>query len=145
MDDKTIVLKESRKTFLFIYVLILLFVAVIAFFIIKGHQFSKIDFAVIGAVVICGLLIPEILRSWESCIVKSDKINITTGIIRKKHHKFFTSTITDIHCKQNLWQRIFNYGIIEVSLFSHEGGIRLGTVDRPKKHLQELEELMGKH
>lgn len=145
-DDKTnekiIVLKESRKTFLGIYFLIIVFIAAITYFIENGRKFSTTNFMVIGAVVITGLLIPEILRNWESCTVKGDKINITTGIIKKKHHKLFTSTITDIHCKQTLWQRILNYGTIEVSLFSHEGEVRLGTVDKPRKHLQELEELI---
>ena len=143
-DGKTIVLKESRKTFLFIYLLIIVFIAIIAYFMKNGQKFSSANFLVITAVIITGLLIPEILRNWESCIVKGDKIHIITGIIKKKHHKLFTSTITDIHCKQTLWQRILNYGTIEVSLFSHEGEVRLGTVNRPKKRLQELEELIRK-
>ena len=141
-NEKKIILRESRKTFLPMYALTILFTGIVIFFITKGHKFSQTNLTVIIIVLALGFLIPEIVRSWETCTVKADKIYITTGIIQKRHRKFFTSTITDIHYKQKLWQRMLNYGAIEINVFSQNAPIHLGTVDRPKKRIEEIEEFI---
>jgi len=122
--------------------MIIVFASTVIYFHTK-LDFSNTKLAVSGAVIIVGLITPEIVRSYIKCTLKQNKIDITTGIFNKKHRKFFTNTITDIHIKQSLIQRILNYGTIKVSSFSQGGEIILGNVDKPQEAVAEIEKLIS--
>jgi uncharacterized membrane protein YdbT with pleckstrin-like domain len=137
-----LILKESRKTFAGGYLLVLLLTAWIVVLKQRGVVIEAPALTLSAIVVAGGLLLPEVARSWQTCVVKKNKIELTSGVIRKRHRKFFTNTVTDIHVRQNLWQRLLNYGTIKVSSFSQHGEIRLGNVDNPHDCVVQIEKII---
>jgi uncharacterized membrane protein YdbT with pleckstrin-like domain len=140
-----IILNESRKTFFFGYLLLTLFAASVIYLKVSNFNITNQSLTISAVVIITGLFIPEIVRRWETVTIRKDKIDISSGILRKKHRKFFANTITDIHIKQSFWQRILNYGGIKVHSFAQHNDISLGTVSNPKKRVEEMEKLFGEN
>jgi membrane protein YdbS with pleckstrin-like domain len=129
MKEKIIVY-QSRKAFFLEYIM-----AAVALTVLLTASFRDANGIVVflsGAAVAVGLIVPEVTRKRNICIITPEAITIRKGLVGKREHQFHMATITDVNYNQTPWQRIWNYGTLVIRSFSHAGkNIRVGNVDNP--------------
>ena len=84
------------------------------------------------------LLWPEIHRRKISYKITESQLIRREGIIRFKNKRFGLDSITDAEIKQNIWERIMNFGSIEVISIS-SNILPIVDVDNPQKFVEILE------
>jgi len=142
MADK-IVLTHSRKAFFLEYVMAFIAIAILLAIAAKGLEVNGILVIIVGIVAIAGLIIPELKRIMEKCIITNESVTVKRGILNKREHQFQLSTITDVNYRQNLWQRLLRYGTLVIRSFSHAGReIYVGNIDNPKRTMAAISKLV---
>lgn len=140
-----IILRESRKAFFFVYLLVAVIVAALIFISLKGYSVPGLGWILALGMIASGLIAPEITRHLNYCEVTEKKVVVWSGLLQRKHESFYIITITDVVYHQNIWQKVLNYGPIIVRTFSHVGTeIPLGKIDRPKKTVAKMVEMFDK-
>ena len=96
MPDK-IVLMDSRKAFFLEYVMAFIAIAILLAIAAKGLEVNGILVIIVGMATITGLIMPEIKRAREKCIITNESVTVKRGILNKREHQFQLSTITDVN------------------------------------------------
>jgi len=142
MADK-IILMDSRKAFFLEYVMAFIALAILLAIAAKGLEVSGIFIVIVGIAAILGLIMPELKRIREKCIITNESVTVKRGILNKREHQFQLSTITDVNYHQNLWQRLLRYGTLVIRSFSHAGReIYVGNIDNPKRAMAAISKLV---
>ena len=144
MADK-IILVHSRKAFFLEYVMAIIAIAILLAIAAKGLEVNGILIILVGIAAIAGLIMPELKRIKEKCIITNESVTVKMGILNKREHQFQLSTITDVNYRQNLWQRLLRYGTLVIRSFSHAGReIYVGNIDNPKRTMDAISKLVGR-
>jgi len=130
----------SRKTYIPIYLIVLLIIGSIIFFWYNGFEINK--YAIIGAlaaVLIC-IKSTEIHRLNHKYEITSNSLVHTRGIFGRVSRRLDFFAISDFDVSQTLWQRILNYGNVNVRLFSKDSTSCVKNIDRPFEFMKFLED-----
>jgi len=138
-----LVLRETRKQFLMYYLFSILLVVWIVYLKVNGRQIVGIGTAFAGIVAFGGVLAPEAFRMWSYAVVTPQSLEVSSGILRRRHRRVSLSIVTDIHIQQHLLQRVLNYGTITVSVAGQQH-FSLGVVHDPHDHVDQIDALRMK-
>ena len=146
-DNFVIPLKRSRKAFIIEYSCGFFLLGIAALIYYSGMSISEFfQYVVTGAGVIA-IVSAEFLRLLTRYKITPDKFVVIKGIItqhKKNVHFHPLGFVPDINLKQGRIQRILNYGTIFV-MGSGENSIELNDINRPKKVMEIIEELIDKN
>ncbi len=146
MGDKKIKIRETRKAFLFEYLIAFLGIATLVYISVTGMSFPNAGYYIVGLMVISSILIPEMIIGWSYCTVDLEYFTVKTGIFSRKEDRYHMSTITDVDYEQSAWQRMLGYGTIVIRSFSHAGGeIEIGSINKPEKVATKIGDLLHKY
>ena len=139
--EEDINLKKTRKAFFVEYFCGFLLFGLAVFAFIKGSSIPPIALYLAIGVGFISLASAEISRNLVRYKITSDKVIITTGIIKKhKRNVYFhpLSFVPDINAHQSLLQRFFNYGTVFVR-GGVENQLELRDINNPIKILNIIE------
>ena len=137
--------RTSRKLYIPLYLMILILLAVILYIWVSGLSLNKI--ALMGVIVfgVIAFLFIEIHRLKDLYEIKPNSLVHSHGIISKKIKSVDFLAISDLDVSQNVMQRIFNFGNVNVRLFSgKESATSIKNINNPREFAEFLEETMNK-
>lgn len=141
----------SRLTFFSRYVAVLaLLVLGVAFYRLSNSYTVLIPFILLA---VAGFALLEIKTRNHKILLTPETIIVESGVFSKNSTKINYRSISDTRVRQSFWQRIFNYGDVEIGVpganlqqnFSGKGDITVNATDmRPGivlKNFQKINEI----
>ncbi len=134
---------NSRKLYLPIYLMMLILIVVIGF--IKFYDLPLNNLVFSGAItfIILGICLTEIHRLINSYEITPNYLIHRHGIISRKTKKILIESIVDVDLKQNVPQRLLNYGSLDIHSASGANLIKVGDISNPAEFGDILESRMG--
>ena len=132
-------LRGSRKAYLGIYVMILVLIGVLIYLKKNGLYINNYVFWGIIGFVVLGVKGTEIHRFRVYYEISTHYLIQSNGIFSKHLSQIHMPTISDIIIKQNLWQRILNYGDIDIHRFTVGPLLTIKRINNPSGFAELLE------
>ena len=94
----------------------------------------------IPVVLLTGLLFGFlVLRSRSSRLTLSEhQIALESGLVARDQRAFDLSKVQDVRSEQSIFERLTGTGTVIVQTASHDGGIRMEGIDRPKQVVTQI-------
>ena len=121
--------RNSRKIYIPLYFMIIVLLIVIIYIKISGRLLDDIAFKFAMAFIMAVLIATELHRLGNSYEITNNSIVLKNGYFTIISKRIEYGAISDIDVKQNLWQRIFSYGNIQIFKFSEKSVIR--NINKP--------------
>lgn len=121
--------RNSRKIYIPLYFMIIVLLIVIIYIKISERPLDDIAFKFAMAFIIAFLIATELHRLGNSYEITDSSIILKHGYFTTISKRIEYGAISDIDVKQNLWQRIFLYGNIQIFKFSEKSVIR--NINKP--------------
>ena len=146
-ESLPLIFKKTRKAFLLEYFCGLLLIGLVSYsYFFNLITDSILTLPVLGMGLIC-LGAAELPRWRYRYKITGDKVTITKGIIMKhRKHVYFhpLGFVVDINVKQNMIQRLLNYGTIYVK-GSAENSLEITDTTSPHQIMEIIEKLIEKN
>ncbi len=141
-DGSELTTRVSRKKYLPVYLMIFILLVTIGIAKVTGNTVGKPVLTIIGVFTLFGIKITEVHRLRDKYEINPKCLIFTTGYFNKNSKRVDLMAISDIDIEQTLWQRILNYGDVNVRLYSNETKTSIKEINNPSEFAQFLEEKM---
>lgn len=124
----------------------MIFILILTITIIKisGKELNKFALEIVLAFSATLIMFTEIHRFINLYEINQNSLIHSKGIFVKKTKRVDLLSISDADSKQNPWQRLFNYGNVNVNLFSGDSAVPVKYIHSPTKFVDFLEEKTSK-
>jgi len=140
VDEKSLVkVRRSRKVYLPIYLMVIAIIILIIYMKINSLYMNKYVLITAGVFILISIKGTELHRLLSYYQITSHYIVYSKGLITKNVQRIFLPTITDIVLKQNVWQRVLNYGTLDIHRFTEGAIIEVKHINDPTYFLELLE------
>lgn len=132
--------RTSRKSYLFIYLMIMILIVVIAYIKLTGRPLN--GYAVLIAIIfiIAAIKGTEIHRLMNYYQIFPAYIVHAQGFFKKDVKQIHVPTISDLELKQSVWQRLLNFGTVEVYRYTQgTPNILVKNINDPLSFIEVIE------
>ena len=133
---------NSRKIYLPVYLMIFVLITIVFFIKQNGLVLSKPVFILVILFILFSIKFTELHRWSNSYAITKDSFVHIKGILNRKTRSMDFLAISDIELRQNVWQRLINYGDVSVRLYSGESDNPAKNINNPKKFADCLEKMI---
>ena len=133
---------NSRKIYLPIYFMILVLIAVVIFIKYNDLSLSTPVLVLVVLFILFSIKFTELHRWSNSYEITKDAFIHNKGILNRKTRSMDFLAISDVERKQNIWQRLLNYGDVSVRLYSGESDNPAKNINNPKKFADCLQKMI---
>lgn len=139
-DKEKLRIRNTRKLYLPFYIMIVIIIAFITYIKNSGRPLDNMALGLSLAFIVAIIIATETHRLGN--VYEIDK----NSVVHKKGYLSITSkriefgAISDIDIKQNLWQRVFSFGNVQIFKFSEKSIIR--NINKPFYFVSFLNEKM---
>ncbi|MBS3070993.1 PH domain-containing protein [Candidatus Pacearchaeota archaeon] len=131
--------RNSRKIYLIVYLMILALVISIAVAKISGREIDELTLKVVGVFLILAIFFTESHRLNTYYEVNPHSIIASKGIFSRTTRRLDLVAISDANLRQNLWERMLNYGDVGVRTFSDDSAMVIKKINNPSMFVDFLE------
>ena len=142
-EVKKLKVRNSRKLYIPIYLMIIILFLTISYIKTSGKEVDDLAFKTVLIFSIGLLIFTEIHRLINSYEINAHSLVASKGILNRTIKKVDLLSISDVDSKQNIWQRILNFGNVEARLFSKDSTTSIKNINDPIKFADFLEKMMG--
>ena len=139
---KILKVRGSRKGYIPIYLMILTLVIAITVAKIYGKDVNTLSIKLALIFSALGLIFTEVHRYTNFYEINSNSLIFSTGLLKSSTRRIDLLSISDADSNQTLWQRMLNYGDVNVRLFSKESSACISGINDPMKFVNFLIELI---
>jgi len=133
---------NSRKLYLPIYFMILILIAVVIFIKYNGLPLTNLVLILAGLFIFFSVKFTELHRFSNSYEIDKNSYIHIRGIFNRRSRSMDFLAISSIEVKQNLWQRLLDYGDVRVRLYSGESESIVKDINNPAEFGRFLREMM---
>jgi len=134
--------RTTRKLYIPIYLMATILIATIAYIKISEKPLDPLAFYLaIGFSIIC-LLGTEIHRLGNHYTITDNSVVHRKGYFNIISKTMEFGAISDSDVIQNIWQRIFLYGTVEIHMYSRESREVIKNINKPFKFVAFLGKMM---
>lgn len=141
MDEEVLKIRNSRKIYVPVYLMIFILVFAVGFIKYSGKELNMFAFKLAVIFSILGIIFTETHRLRSLYEINDNFFVHIKGIFFKTTKRTDLSVISDVVIKQNPWQTIFGYGNVNVVVFSEVTPIK--NVNKPMEIVSFLEKKMA--
>tara|TARA_B100000315_G_scaffold215467_1_gene214782 strand:- start:2137 stop:2799 length:663 start_codon:yes stop_codon:yes gene_type:complete len=141
--EEVLKVSNSRKLYIPIYTMIIVLVSVVFFLKYFGEEINNLAFNLAVVFSIVALIGTEANRFMNTYEINPQSLVHRRGIFVQTTKTVDLTAVSDADSKQNLFQKLFNYGNVSVHLFSRDGAIPINHINNPKRFVNFLEEKMN--
>lgn len=136
--------KRSRKTYIPIYILVLVGLGYFGYshFFRLGIGRTTIIFGVVGMLLLIKFTEYHRFKDWWG--ITDNSIVESRGILNKTIRKVTFPAISDIDINQPFYKRLFNFGDINVRLYSAETSFTIKNINFPDDFADILQDKISK-
>lgn len=139
-SDKVLKVRGSRKTYIFFYVLALILVVFSAYIFFSGRPLNTFALVLIVVFVLLTIKVTEIHRFLNLYEVNPESFIHTRGIFNKTFENIDFLAVSHLEIVQSLWQRILNFGDVNVRVFGRENTNFVKNISDPFKFVRFFED-----
>jgi len=134
--------RNSRKMYVPLYVMIVVLLILLIYIKISGRPLNDMALRFVLVFSVVMLLYTEIHRMGNSYEVNDSSVIHKSGYLNTVSKRAEFTAISDSDIKQNLWQRLFSYGNVEIHLYSKENKTVIRNINNPFGFLDFLQKKM---
>ena len=142
-NKKVMRVRNSRKSYFPIYLMIFILVLTITIIKISGKELNKFALEAVLAFSAALIIFTEIHRLSTFYEINESSLIHSHGIFSRVTRKVDLTAISDADSKQTAWQRMLNYGDVDARLFSADSTLPIKNINNPEKFTNFLEERMN--
>ena len=142
-SEKVMRVRNSRKSYFPIYLMIFILVLTITIIKISGKELNKFALEAVLAFSAALIIFTEIHRLSTFYEINESSLIHSHGIFSRVTRKVDLTAISDADSKQTAWQRMLNYGDVDARLFSADSTLPIKNINNPEKFTNFLEERMN--
>lgn len=131
-------IRNSRKLYIPIYLMIGALILSLVYIETSGKALNDIAVKSIILFSLICLIYTEVHRIGNLYEINRNSLVHTMGYFTKRSRRMDFSAISDLYVVQNIWQRLFLYGNIEVRLFSGEDVTYIKNINSPSRFVEIL-------
>jgi len=143
-EEEKLKLSNSRKLYIPIYLMVLTIIGVIIYLKLSEKTIDPLAIKLTIAFVIISIIATEIHRLGNSYEINDKSVIHSQGYFTIKSKKIEFGAISDCDVIQNIWQRIFGYGNIEIHMYSRESTAHIKNINNPRQFTDFLQGKMKK-
>lgn len=135
--------RRSRKSYIGIYLMILIVIGTMIYLYQTRGVFSK--YALFIALVFILFLVKatELHRIKDWWGITNSSIVQSTGLLSKNLREVDFNSISDLDLSQSLFKRILNYGDVNVRLFLNETSFTVKDINSPEDFIKQLQKIIS--
>jgi uncharacterized membrane protein YdbT with pleckstrin-like domain len=141
--EEIITLRNSRKTYIPIYLMIITMISVIAYIRFSGKPINNLVFGAATFFTICSIAGTELHRIKNYYQITPTFLTHSSGYIAKETKKILIESIIDIDSKQSVWQRLAKFGNIDIFSYSGTNTINMKNISNPHLIIEILQEKLS--
>ncbi|MBI5803090.1 PH domain-containing protein [Candidatus Pacearchaeota archaeon] len=142
-EENFIRVRSSRKVYFPVYLMILILVFTIGFAKFNGKEVSNLALRLVVFFSAACIAVTEIHRLANYYEINSGSLVTSKGIFSKTTRRVDLISVSDADSDQNVWQRLLNYGDVNVRLFSKESTVLVKNINNPSGFVDFLEGKMA--
>ena len=137
--DYILRVRRSRKSYTLAYIFIIAIIAGLIYAYQKGFNMGWKVLLIAGATIFFTIKLTEVHRYKDWWAITESSIVQSLGIFSKNLRAIDFGSISDIDVDQSLYQRILNYGDVNIRLFQNETSIRVNNINKPENFLDIIQ------
>lgn len=141
LEKPILITRNSRKMYTPVYIMILILLGSMVFIKFQGLTLSMLALVSVGIFTILGIKVTEIHRLGNKYEINPLSLIHTQGYFAINAKRIDLDSISHLEVMQTAWQRILNFGDIEVKMFAESGTI-LKNINHPHKVATLFEQKM---
>lgn len=132
--------RNSRKTYIPVYFMIVILLFTIGYIKYSGKELNNL--ALKGAFIfsILAVIITELHRLSNRYEINDNAVVHAKGLFFVTSKRTDILAVSDAELKQNPWQRILNFGDVNVMVFSRESVTNVKNINNPSEFTSFLED-----
>ena len=131
---------NSRKVYIPIYLMTILLITSAVYIKIEGYSLNKYAFVGVVLFALGSIKMTEIHRLTNRYEIGEATLSHVHGLFSKVNRKLDFFAISDLDVSQTPWQRMLNFGDINVRLFSKDSVARIKGISNPVKFADTLQD-----
>lgn len=131
-------IRNSRKMYIPIYFMVGVLILSLVYIEASGKPLNSIAIKSVILFLLACVIYTEVHRIGNLYEINKNSLVHTMGYFTKRSRRMDFSAISDLYVVQNIWQRLFSYGNIEVRLFSGEEITYIKNINNPSKFVEIL-------
>ncbi len=141
-EQEILKVSNSRKLYIPFYLMVIILLGAIAYIKYENKPLNDVALKLVLGFCAFVFLATEIHRLGSSYEVNNHSLIHRKGYFSISSKRLEFGAISDCDVRQNLWQRIWNYGDVEVHLFSRENTTLVKYIDKPYVFVEFLQKKM---
>lgn len=143
-DHFILKVRQSRKGFFTAYLMAIIVIIILSYLYLNEHKIEKIPLLISTVFIVLCIKYVEynILSNWwaitDSTVVQS------TGLFNKNIRSVDFPAISDFDIDQAFFKRIFDYGDVNIYLFSPKTKMTIKNINNPEEFFNVLESSLKK-
>lgn len=138
-NKDVIVIKNTRKLYLPFYFMIIVLGALIGFLEYNDYNLNLLIYVGYIIFILIGFNLTEMHRMMNKYEFTSDVLVHTFGIFSRKQRQIHYNNFSHLDVVQTFWQRLLDYGDVNLKMFSDEIRLSMKDINNPKKIADLLE------
>jgi uncharacterized membrane protein YdbT with pleckstrin-like domain len=135
--------RTSRKAYLPFYFMALALLLLLVFIRYKNLPISRLGLAIAIVFIVLTVKFTEMHRFNTYSAITTNYLVHSRGIFSRKVKKVAYPSISDINLRQSVWQRILNFGTIQVYQYSKGTLTEIKNINKPLRFLDILADKRG--
>lgn len=146
VDEKILMkLRYSRKWYFPVYLMIAVVIGLVVFIILNDLPLNKYSLFAAILFVIFGIKLSEVHRLINTYEVTENYLIYSKGLFTTNIKRIFIPTISDLILEQTPWQRILNFGSVDVRRYAEGPAVHLKNIDKPQDFIDLVESRLQLH
>lgn len=140
----TLEARTSRKLYIPLYLMIFALAVALIYIKINEKPLNNLALKLIFFFSLIIIIATEIHRLYDSYEIANTSVFHRKGFFTVITKRIQFGAISDSDVKQNLWQRIFSYGDVEIHMYSRESRAIIKDINNPGGFVKFLQDKMSK-
>ena len=143
-EQEILKVNNSRKLYIPFYLMIIILLGATAYIKYENKPLNDIALKLVLGFCVFVFFATEIHRFGSSYEVNNHSLIHRKGYFSISSKRLEFGAISDSDVRQNIWQRLWNYGNVEVYLFSRENTTLVKDINKPYVFVEFLQKKMRK-
>lgn len=131
--------QNSRKVYFPIYLMIIILLGTVLLMKTSGKGIDNALLRIVIAFSAAGIIFTELHRGIYSYEINNHSLVCRRGFFIRRTKTIDLLAISDADSKQNPWQRLLDYGNVNVRLFSKDSTTLIKNINNPEQFVHFLE------
>lgn len=141
--DSYIKVRNSRKCYIPFYLMVVLLVGILVTIAAMGKPISLLGLGGSAIFILAAIKSTEVHRLMNSYEITKKYIIHNKGLFAVSEKSIFIPTISDIIVDQSSWERILNYGTVNIHRYSDGSKVEAKKIANPKKFAEILQQRLN--